>query len=313
MEYPTLHPRIVAALSLPFLVACATGAGPREQATLEPVAVAGCENVYRAGEALYSGGQPMGEEAFRDLAALGVKTVISVDGARPAVELAGKYGMRYVHLPIGYDGIPRDRVVELSAALEALPKPVYVHCHHGKHRGPAAAAVALMGAEGWSPEAGEALLAAAGTSPKYPGLFAAVRGYVPPAPGERAAVQADALPAVAPLPAFTEAMAQVDRTFDRLEYCAEADWGAPPDHPDVNPPHEARQMAELFAEIHRAEAESGEWDARFVEMLRESAEAAADLEAALARGDHDAAQHAYVQLGRLCGDCHDDHRNAAMQ
>jgi len=87
-----------------------------------------------------SGGQPDGEAAFQELHRLGVKTVISVDGAAPDLELAKKYGLRYVHLPHGYDGIPEPRVQELAKAVRDLEGPIYIHCHHGKHRSPAAAA-----------------------------------------------------------------------------------------------------------------------------------------------------------------------------
>src|SRR5687768_16523197 len=50
-----------------------------------------------------SGAQPEGEASFRALGELGVKTIISVDGAQPDVAGAKQFGMRYVHLPIGYD------------------------------------------------------------------------------------------------------------------------------------------------------------------------------------------------------------------
>src|SRR5215203_3182916 len=61
----------------------------------------GIENLYRLTEGLYSGGQPEGEAGFAALKRLGVRTIISVDGARPDVETARRFGMRYVHLPVG--------------------------------------------------------------------------------------------------------------------------------------------------------------------------------------------------------------------
>jgi len=66
-------------------------------------------NAYRLHEKVISGGQPEGAEAFAELRALGVKTIVSVDGAKPDVELARTYGLRYVHLPIGYNGVPAER------------------------------------------------------------------------------------------------------------------------------------------------------------------------------------------------------------
>jgi protein tyrosine phosphatase (PTP) superfamily phosphohydrolase (DUF442 family) len=101
----------------------------------------GVENAYRLSPRLYSGGEPRGEQAFAALKSLGIKTAISVDGATPDAETARRYGIRYVHLPVGYDGISREQAVRIIKAARTLPGPVFVHCHHGKHRGPAAVAV----------------------------------------------------------------------------------------------------------------------------------------------------------------------------
>ena len=87
-------------------------------------------NAYRLHERVISGGLPNGEAAFRELRDLGVKTIISVDGAQPDVAGARKYGLRYVHLPHGYDGISRTRQRELAKAVRDLPGPAYIHCHH---------------------------------------------------------------------------------------------------------------------------------------------------------------------------------------
>src|SRR5262245_48501413 len=66
------------------------------------VDIVGLENLICVSERIYSGGQPQGEQAFQSLARLGVKTVVSVDGARPDVDAAHRNGLRYVHVPIGY-------------------------------------------------------------------------------------------------------------------------------------------------------------------------------------------------------------------
>src|SRR5262245_14950937 len=50
----------------------------------------GLHNVYRITDKLFSGSSPEGDEGFRSLQELGIKTVISVDGARPDVGSAHK-------------------------------------------------------------------------------------------------------------------------------------------------------------------------------------------------------------------------------
>src|SRR5688572_20555590 len=58
-------------------------------------------NAVRVHERVISGGLPEGDAAFAELNALGVKTIVSVDGAKPDLETAAKFGLRYVHLPHG--------------------------------------------------------------------------------------------------------------------------------------------------------------------------------------------------------------------
>ena len=99
----------------------------------------GLPNVLRVSDKLISGGVPDGDTGFASLQTLGVQTVISVDGARPDVERARKFGLRYVHLPIGYDG-GRARSGRASARLPGRP----THRHHGKHRSLAAAAATCL-------------------------------------------------------------------------------------------------------------------------------------------------------------------------
>src|SRR4051794_9961460 len=48
----------------------------------------GIENLYRLEPRLYSGGQPEGDDGFSALRALGIRTIITVDGARPDLEAA---------------------------------------------------------------------------------------------------------------------------------------------------------------------------------------------------------------------------------
>jgi hypothetical protein len=81
-------------------------------------------NAYRVHERVISGGLPEEGAAFQELESLGVKTIISVDGARPDVALAKAHGMRYVHLPHGYDGVPNQRMLQLAKAVRELPGQV---------------------------------------------------------------------------------------------------------------------------------------------------------------------------------------------
>jgi protein tyrosine phosphatase (PTP) superfamily phosphohydrolase (DUF442 family) len=141
----------------------------------------GLHNVYRITEKLYSGSSPDGDLGFRSLQKLGIKTIISVDGARPEVIGAHSHGMRYLHIPFGYDGIPPAQILRLAKAVRDLPGPIYIHCHHGMHRGPAAASAIHLCLDKNCQALAE--MRRAGTDPHYTGLMRCPeRSYVQPAP-----------------------------------------------------------------------------------------------------------------------------------
>ena len=110
---------VLGAALVGLLGACGTGeadrtagatstVGERPTAVLDAAGLpVGLERYRRRSDRIGQGGEPHGEVAFRNLAALGYDTVVSVDGARPDVETAAKYGLRYVHGPLGYEGVPR--------------------------------------------------------------------------------------------------------------------------------------------------------------------------------------------------------------
>ena len=263
----------VGALSWAFQIAAASEAAA---VTNVPPAL---HNVFRLTPQILSGSQPEGEAAFAWLAAQGVRTIVSVDGARPDVEAARRHGLRYVHLPFGYDGVPTNRVAELAKLARTLPGPFYVHCHHGQHRGPAAAAVLCEASAGWSPAQAEAFLKQAGTAPDYPGLYRSVHGFQAPDPASLDALT-NALPEIAPTPGLVPAMVALDGHLDRLRTAQQAGWRTPPEHPDVAPAHDATLIWEQFRELARALEGLGK-PASFMERLRESEAAADELRQAL--------------------------------
>lgn len=89
--------------------------------------VGNMHNVHQISPMFIRGSQPVTESDFAELAKMGVKVVVSVDGARPQVEWARKHGMRYVHVPMGYDGLSRAEQVLLYKAFLTLKGPFFVH------------------------------------------------------------------------------------------------------------------------------------------------------------------------------------------
>jgi protein tyrosine phosphatase (PTP) superfamily phosphohydrolase (DUF442 family) len=206
-------------------------------------------NAYRLNDKVISGGAPE-EPSMQALKELGVKTIISVDGAQPDVDLAKQYGMRYVHLPHGYDGIPEQRAMELAKAVTELDGPVYVHCHHGKHRSPAAAATACVVAGMLSPDQGLAVLKAAGTSEGYRGLY---RKVGEGKPADRAALDQFRVDyrETAPVTPMAEAMVALEKTHDHLNQISKNEWRPLEKQRDLDPAHEALLLEEHYTELLR--------------------------------------------------------------
>ncbi len=280
-----------------------------------PTDAPGVHNLIEVSPGVYSGSMPEGDDGFETLRALGVKTVISVDAARPDVERARARGMRYAHVPVEYAGIDRDARWDLAKAVRDLPRPIYVHCHHGKHRGPAAAAVGLELTGEITTEDALSFLETAGTSPNYPGLWQCAReaGVVPVSKLD--AWDAE-LPEIAEVGGFVAGMALLDRAYDRMKLVRDAGWRAPANHPDLVPAALAGQIADVFRQLsvptdepEYTASEPGFTAAQMVAGLRDAAEHAGALERALNSGDTAGAERSWALVAASCKDCHEFTRN----
>lgn len=273
----------------------------------EPAELPGLQNVFRVSDKLYSGSAPEGEAGFCSLRGLGIRTVISVDGLRPEVALARRHDMRYVHLPFGYDGCPIPRALEIIRAVRDLPGPVYLHCHHGKHRGPAAAALVHIALDGASNAQALAFMRRAGTDSRYTGLYGAAASFRRPTQAQVDHAP-DRFPAVVPVPPLADAMVRIDARFEALRRFRREDWHTPRDHPDVVPAHEALQLEELFHELQR----TGALAARppdFWARMRTAEDEVAETEAALRARDDRRAKAAFDRAAAACESCHALYRN----
>jgi protein tyrosine phosphatase (PTP) superfamily phosphohydrolase (DUF442 family) len=277
----------------------------------------GLHNVYRINDKLFSGSSPEGEEGFRSLKELGIQTIISVDGAKPEVALAHKFGLRYVHLPIGYDGISRPQTLRLAKAVRDFPGPVYIHCHHGKHRGPAAAAaIHLCLDEKCSVEQAVAQMKQAGTDPHYNGLYELPRTLVRPTKDELDTVRAE-FPEVAEVSGLAQLMVEIDTRWDNLKTIQASGWMPPKNNPDLDPPHEALMLAEHYREAGRL-PKVKERPAQFREMLTNAEEEAVRLEKTLriakqtGKMDRPGADEAFQRTKASCVQCHDKYRDVSQ-
>jgi len=262
----------------------------------------GLHNVVAYHDGYYSGSVPDGEAGFETLAGLGVKTIISVDGTVPDVAAAEARGMRYIHLPIGYDGFDETRTLELARATrDAIAiGPVYVHCHHGKHRSAGAAGTVAV-TLGWAtPDEMIQRMRVSGTSRSYQGLYACTANASAVSMGVLDDVPAD-FPSVSRPAGLVKGMVEIDEAMEHLRAIERAGWKVPPGHPDPVPAAEAGRLADLirFLEAdHRVRAKP----AAFADGFRASRDAAQQLEDLLAAGESDAARLS-DRLGSVAASC----------
>jgi protein tyrosine phosphatase (PTP) superfamily phosphohydrolase (DUF442 family) len=271
-------------------------------------------NVYRLSDNIISGSEPHGEEALKRIAAMGVKTILSVDGKTPDAEIAAKHGMKYVHVPIQYKGITPEEIAEMAKTFRELPGPFYVHCFHGKHRGPAGAAVGRLVLDGASREQAAAEMRQwCGTSPKYEGLYATILGAPMPTEAETRGLAFSFPSTVAPkgLPA---AMSEIARTWDNLALVQKGAWAADPAHPDVDPVNEGEKLAQYFAQANGLETVTRR-PPDFQGWMHDSVQASAALEKALKdlrggdAGARERADEALKVVKARCDSCHAKYRD----
>ena len=271
-------------------------------------------NTFQLTTNVFAGSSPDDEAGFAELARMRIKTIISVDGGKPNVELAHKYGMRYVHIPHGYDGIHPNVQAQLVKAARLSPGANLVHCHHGLHRGPAAAAVICMANGGWSPAVGEQWLQAAGTGSNYGGLYQTVRQFQKPS-DERLRALPSGFPEVAQVSGLVDAMVGIDERWDHLKAVRKAGYQKSKEHPDIEPAHEAVILWEHYREAQRL-PDAAQHGAKFVDLLKtaeaEAKEAETLLRAFATAPTPDARaklDKTFDVMARTCASCHKTYRD----
>ena len=124
-------------------------------AAAQPASRIQINNFGRISQSYYRGAQPHGRD-YRDLAAIGVKSVIDLtqDGDRREPAEVQRAGMRFYRIPMTTHETPSAAKVSQFLQLVSDPanQPVYVHCQGGRHRTGVLTAVYRMTREGWSPD-----------------------------------------------------------------------------------------------------------------------------------------------------------------
>lgn len=270
-------------------------------------------NVLWLSDNIVSGSEPATEAAYERISKMGVKTILSTDGKAPDPNVAAKFGMRYVHVPIQYSGMTESQIARIAKTFRELEGPFFVHCFHGKHRGPAGAAVGRLVLDGASREEALAQMVQCGTSKKYEGLYRAIATAEMPSAEETAALQWD-FPAQHPFEGERKAMIEMARHWDNVVLLGKRKWEMDPAHPDLDALNEAEKLHGLFQALSKSPDVATEPD-DYKAWLSEGLKASTDMVAAIRAyrtGDAEAAGRAETALNatkKSCSDCHDSYRN----
>jgi protein tyrosine phosphatase (PTP) superfamily phosphohydrolase (DUF442 family) len=266
----------------------------------------GLKNVIECGHGVLNGSVPEGEAGWESLVQLGVKSVICVEADARGADRAKSHGLRHVHVPISYGGIPAEARPVLVRAVETLPKPIYIHCQHGVHRSPAAAGYALVSLGLMTNQEAVDLMRTAGTSTHYRGLYSAVESASKLDAEVLAGVSTQFPERVFPS-GIRAQMAALGRAWHHLEDMKAEGWMPPQNHPDIDPETEASWVRNILAE---AELDLLEKAGKDCQALRDNAVRAADaFVSAIAEKQKSAIDSRFVDLHKSCIACHERFRD----
>ncbi len=289
-------------------------AGQVDLEATAPQPALGLHNLFHLSENIVSGSEPEDVAALEELAAMGIKTILSVDGSAPDHENANRLGMRYVHVPIRYDGITAEETMAIVKSFRELPGPFYVHCFHGKHRGPAAAALGRIVVDG-APRA-QAIAEMrqwCGAAGKYSGLYDDIAFDAIPSVAS-SLVSEFSFPQEHRIEGYRLAMIEMARHFDVLKAMAKNDWQQIADHPDWDATNSADKLDQLIGQTFAMEELEGE-DEEYLGWLKECQEDSkriAKLVPEYRAGNAAAGVEARTLVKSLkgtCNSCHSSYRN----
>jgi protein tyrosine/serine phosphatase len=137
-------------ISLLFLAASAPEQRPSNWAA--PVSLDGAPNLFKVSAHLYRSAQPTAQ-GFKNLKALGIKTIVNLRLSHSDAELIKETGLELEQINMKSWRIrDEDAVKFLKIVTDTQKTPVLVHCQHGADRTGSMVAVYRIAVQGWSKE-----------------------------------------------------------------------------------------------------------------------------------------------------------------
>ncbi|MBC8201584.1 MAG: hypothetical protein H8E86_06000 [Planctomycetes bacterium] len=254
---------------------------------------------------IISGAKPIGTEGFESLANLKVRTIVCVDGVPPDIKTAEYFGIKTIHIPLKYEAPSPKQILDLTTAVARGRKRgvVYIHCHQGKHRSAAAAAIVSVAFGDLTIPQAKELMRVSQTSAVYHGLWDAV---------ERTEIRnveeilqnTTIFPSSVEPKGITSQMIAIDEALTHLNLMQGAAWKAPVAHPDLVGAAEAGIIADTFRNM-QVQQEANLYSVDFETLLVNAIQHASSLEEALVEALPNAALDNVMQrVERSCIHCH---------
>ena len=130
-----------------------TQTDPRPAEWAQPIEKAGLPNLHKVSDDLYRGAQP-DPEGFRQLKAMGIKTVVDLRAGHSDREALGGAGLAREHIPMNaWHAENEDVIAFLKIVTDKSRTPVFVHCQYGADRTGMVCAAYRVVVCGWSKDA----------------------------------------------------------------------------------------------------------------------------------------------------------------
>lgn len=144
------YAKLTATAALVLAFAAASFAKTHSDPTFSNIKI---KNFGKMDDRFYRGAQPK-EQDFKDLKALGVKTVIDLQDSPTSYEKRAVegLGMRYVNIPMSDSSYPKQESIDAFLKLVSDPATgvMYVHCAGGRHRTGVMGAVYRFNVNHWT-------------------------------------------------------------------------------------------------------------------------------------------------------------------
>ena len=116
-----------------------------------PIEKPGLPNLHKVSDDLYRGAQPPDAEGFRQLKAMGIKTVVDLRAGHSDREALGDTGLACEYIPMyAWHAEDEDVVAFLKIVTDKSRTPVFVHCLYGADRTGMMCAAYRIVVCGWS-------------------------------------------------------------------------------------------------------------------------------------------------------------------